>query len=50
VVAEVIPFPYKKCKVCGFAIVPKKDEPEYDKCFCCRKGIPLPLSNPKDAK
>ena len=40
------PFPPqgKRCKTCGFVIVLKSGEAERERCFCCERGIPLPLS------
>ena len=42
---EIIPFPQqgKKCKTCGFVMVPTEGEPEHDECHCCRHNIKLPL-------
>jgi hypothetical protein len=44
--ADIIPFPPqgKRCKTCGFVIVLKSGEAERERCFCCERGIPLPLS------
>jgi len=44
--ADIIPFPPrgKRCKTCGFVIILKSGEAERERCFCCERGIPLPLS------
>ena len=44
--ADIIPFPPqgKRCKTCGFVIVLKSGEAERERCFCCERNIPLPLS------
>jgi hypothetical protein len=46
--ADIIPFPPqgKKCKTCGFVMIPTAGEAEHEKCFCCRNTLPLPLSQP----
>lgn len=41
-----------RCKTCGFVIVRTRDEIERGKmereeCFCCSRGIKLPMFNPK---
>ena len=44
--ADILPFPPqgKKCKTCGFVMVPTDDDPvDRDECHCCLNGIPLPL-------
>lgn len=38
---RIVPENARRCRICGWMIVPTKHDPDRDLCFCCARNIPI---------
>ena len=38
---RIVPENARRCRICGWMIVPTKHDEDRDLCFCCSRNIPI---------